>query len=334
MRVLRLSLVALVAGLLLMFACKDEPRYVAGAAGPSADRQRLCEGGGASFDGATNECVCAAGQKWNGIRCDATPAVAATPSLPMGIAPTGIDPHTDDEEDEAPADSANAEAASDTAKAPADAATPPAVDVAERLAVACKRARGTWLAKDSYCHCPKDQVLVGRRCRTLKGNVTDDACLRSVSKGRWKGGDCRCEDGLVFSPSRGGCVPKFTGDVAVLRRVCESSLNLGKWDAQGSRCLCPAGRVWDDELCQVQQRLSSRAVCESDFNRGQWQADAKRCTCPAGFVWHNQACLSRGNVSDEMACNGETSRGRWDKGLNRCLCPGLTRWDSLTKSCQ
>lgn len=327
---MRVHLLALVAGLLLMSGCKDEPRYVAGAAGPSADQQKMCEGGGAMFEAATNECVCGAGERWNGLRCEATAAA----SLPSGLPPTGINPEPETSEGAAGPTDAAAGPSEATAEGGSEGTSTPAIDVTERLAAACKRARGTWLEKDGYCHCPKDQVLVARRCRTLAGNVTDDACLRSVSKGRWQAGTCACDPGLVFSPGRGGCVPRFAGDVAVLRRVCESSLNLGKWDAQGERCRCPVGRVWHDELCQVQQKLSSKSVCESDFNRGQWQAAAKRCTCPGGQVWHNQTCLARTSVSDATACASETSRGRWEASLNRCLCPGLTHWDSAAKRCE
>jgi hypothetical protein len=264
--------------------------------------------------------VCPAGQTFTGVRCE-KPAGGAT--LPEGLPPK--DPEADAEATAAPPPPPPVE---DTG---AVATTP---DVATRLKTDCKRARGTWLEKDQYCHCPNDKVLVARRCRTLNGDVTDDACLRAPSKGKWKKGVCACEPGLVFSPARGGCVAKFTGDVAVMRRVCESSLNNGKWDAMNERCACPTGRVWVDELCQVQSRLRSKVVCESAANKGAWNADAKTCACPAGHTWLDQTCTKTAGVAPRTACQSEANRGRWDDGLGRCLCPGLTRWDAAAKACR
>lgn len=314
---------AFLASLTVLGACKDEPRYTASSESAAVDRARLCTDGGATLDQASNECVCTEGQSWSGIRCEA-PAVATTPVVEAAVPPSSQDPEPED---------ASSAVAADPAPDPAPAPLAADADFASRLKNACKRAKGTWLENDLYCHCDSDKVLVARRCRTLTGNVTDDACLRAVNKGKWKQGVCSCEPGLVFSPSRGGCVAKFTGNTAVLRRVCESSLNNGKWDAMGDRCRCPEGRVWAGELCQVQQRLSSKTVCESGTNRGTWQNYIKQCACPTGFFWIDQACQRATTVSDQEACESESNRGRFDAALVRCLCPGLTHWRADTKSC-
>jgi hypothetical protein len=341
--------------------CRNEPATSAsGSAG--IDRSRLCKDGGADLDERTNACVCPDAAKWDGFKC-----VAAGGDQPSAAS------MTDAENANAPATERDLEAkAAKEAKALADklseGATPlPAADKdvadsdvakddgksvtadaktsggAGAVAAACRRARGVWLEKEAYCHCPDGKVLVGSTCRTLPGVVTDDACTRAVHKGRWVKGHCLCGEGQVFSPSRGGCVAPLTGESATMgRRVCESSMNRGRWDARGVRCDCPEGRIWIGEACEVKGNLTSREICESDYQGGKWDPTRRRCACPArrspdgsgGMqMWIDQACRPAATVSEPTACVAESNGGRWNAALKTCVCPGGDKWDAAARTC-
>lgn len=309
-------------------ACKDEPPSVESA---TIARSKFCKDGGAEFNPDSNECACPYAAHWTGAKCEADgdqkPAAKPEPEAPVMATVPPAEPK--------PAEEPKPEAQPAQAPTETAPATPGPVD--EALKVACKRAKAHWVEDAGYCLCPKNQVLMGRVCRDAKGRITDDACLRAVHKGKWKKGDCVCPADQVFVPGRGGCVarpaPSETPNVTLLRRVCESSINDGKWDVAQARCNCPVGRIWHDELCQAQQKLTSRVVCESAFNQGTWDKKQKTCTCKPGTFWINQRCLSAATLTEKAACDAESSKGKWSAQVNRCICPGLTKWDPKTLNC-
>lgn len=309
--------------LLSVSACKDEPPTVESA---TTARTKFCKDGGAEFNAETNECVCPYAAHWTGARCEAkgdTPAApqpeAAAPAV-ASVAP--MEPKEVEEPQPEPAPVAEAQ---------------PAPSGDQALRAVCKRAKAHWVEDGAYCLCPRGQELVGRSCRDVGGRVTDDMCQRALYRGKWKKGDCRCGPDQVFVPARGGCVarlaPTETPNVTLLRRVCESSLNHGKWDAAAARCNCPPGRIWHDEICQTQSKLTSRVVCESSFNQGTWDKSAKTCACKPGYFWINQRCISARTLDEKAACEAESSKATWNGAANRCICPGLTKWDAKTLAC-
>jgi hypothetical protein len=278
---------------------------------PKIDRAQLCRDGGATVNEATNECECSTGLIWNGVRCDVDRSVLESRKQnPSSGGPAETDAATGPAQDEPVPQQADEAAVEVTAEimrrmkpAPAkpesEPATAPATapeDVAgdsswiPQLIRACRIAGGDWLQRHKYCHCPDGKVLMGRRCRLTYGRMTDDVCLRAVNKGVWKGGICECPRGKVFSPGRGGCVEKFTGDSVIMRRICENTVNQGKWIQRLERCRCPDGHILVGETCVLKTYLRSEDVCESFENGGTWNAATKRCACPAGKSWINQSC--------------------------------------------
>ena len=320
--------------ILLVFSCH---RNFSGAAGTNAvDRAWLCKNGGGMLSQAAQECLCPINQRWNGSRCEkAPPSPAAAKAAAVTLPPQP------DQIVQLPSTAASESAGRATTgpvAAPPNVAsgktTPAKVD-ANPLRRACHLAKAYWDEADQYCHCPDHRVLIGSHCYLLGGRVTDDACRRSVHKGRWRHGVCTCPAGLVFSPARGGCVKQLPETATVvLKRVCESSLNLGKWDGALSRCQCPPGRIWQGELCQERGTLSSRTICESDYYHGKWNAERKTCACRAGSVWYDQSCRSANGLTMQQICTSEANRGAWNASLGRCICPGLEQWDVLGRVCR
>ena len=305
-------------------ACTDDPPAKSGGDKAAADAASLCKQGGATLNAATNECLCPEAQTWNGTGCVAvgTPTAAAE----------GVPPGANDGAEKSIA------AESTPALMPAPAAAPvpaPATKAAadERLVKVCALAHARWLADDGYCLCPDRKVLVGSTCRKLAGRMIDDVCLRAVHKGTWHDGGCDCPGETVFNVARGGCVPPVLADQSTLKASCESTLNNGRWEASNVRCLCPKGRVWVDELCQVQQLLASQDICEGAFNKGKWDLAKKRCLCPGGSVWLNQACQSPKSIPPKQICESEANGGRWNSGKRVCVCPRGTSWHGATLTC-
>lgn len=199
----------------------------------------------------------------------------------------------------------------------------------------CSAAGGEWLAKDGFCLCPKGRVLVGEICLEMTGELTRSVCERAASPGVWRDRQCRCRQvGFVFSPNRGGCVAMRLLSRATERRICESSLNRGKWQESHGSCICPRGKIWLAESCLSQADLSSEKVCESDVNHGRWDPEGKYCECPRGKLWINQSCRSLSNISMEQACTADINRGRWQEASETCRCPASRRWDAVAKRCR
>jgi hypothetical protein len=297
---------------------KDEPPR---ASTEAVDHSKLCKDGGATLNAATNECVCSTAQRWNGIRCEAAEAAVTTPAAGAASPPATMaleTPH-------------------DAPSGPPEPPTTAAVSTDEsnaKLAAACKRADGDWNEKESFCLCPEGKVLVGARCRTMRGRMTEEICRFAVYKGSWEKKVCECKDGLVFAAERGGCVPPYKGDDGtILRRECENTLNRGRWEAAASRCSCPNGRIWFEEQCQPVHGLSSHDVCESAYYRGKWDDDRKRCKCPDGQVWLDQTCRSPAGITPKVACESEAGGGTWNEGVQRCICPRLGHWDATHRQC-
>lgn len=205
------------------------------------------------------------------------------------------------------------------------------------LGEACKAAGAHFDAKDNYCHCPGGDVLIGSTCRSFAGQVNELACTGVQRPGHWFKGRCDCVEGKDFIPGRGGCVARRSTLAVTARRICESSINRGKWDAHRGRCDCGSDRVWSAALCQVSAAIPSREVCESGSNLGKWDKDRRRCDCPGGRVWIDQSCRLAGSVDPLAACVSEANGGRWIAAENRCDCPAYAgrapRWDARQKVC-
>lgn len=198
----------------------------------------------------------------------------------------------------------------------------------------CLTAGGEWLAKDGYCLCAKGRVLVGEVCLEMSGQMTRSVCERAAFPGFWRGRQCHCPKvGYVFSPNRGGCVAMRLLSRATERRICESSLNRGRWQETQNTCSCPQGKIWLAEACLLQADLSSEQVCESDFNHGRWNAAGKYCQCPRGKLWFNQACRNLAKISLEEACTADINRGQWREDASECDCLDGYRWDAASKRC-
>lgn len=302
-----LTVASVIATIVLTHSCfRQDGRRGGGV--PKIDRAQLCLDGGATVDEKTNECVCAAGLVWTGVRCDVDRSILGqqessvrsvkdepqkVPDPPPSAAPAV-------KESQASAEEPSVEVTDKIMRRTKPAK--PQTQAEERstasqepqwmssLIRACRIAGGSWLARHKYCHCPDGKVLMGRRCRLTGGRMTDDVCLRAVNKGKWKGGICECPKGLVFSPGRGGCVEPFAGDDVIMRRICENTVNQGKWIQRHGRCRCPDDHILVDETCVRKTYLRSEDICESFENGGTWNSAAKRCSCPAGKTWINQSC--------------------------------------------
>lgn len=327
---MRLMLLALSLMLAVISGCKDEPPYARKTV-VAGGKAQLCQDGGATYHQESDACVCSDGQNWTGARCE-KPANAHMPeSVPPANALTADGAHQSatiqvKPEDAKPA----ADDDDDDVDEPVKHASTGNADLVNR----CHQAKGEWVEEDHFCLCLAGRVLVANTCRHLPGRPTDDACLRSVFPGHWQKGVCECDEGLVFAPSRGGCVKPYKGGVAALRRECEDSMSRGKWDAADVRCLCPRGKVWLGESCQTQYALSSKDVCESDFNHGTWDYGHKLCVCPGGRVWVNQACIRATSVDPAELCEREAGGGKWNSRVMRCICPRLGHWDEETFTCK
>lgn len=342
------SVVVWVINLSVLFSCTGDPTARSSA---QKSNDKLCGLGGAQYDQARNECICPEGFRWNGTRCSEgmpTPAPAEALSDAAVSSHPAIDHHAglksfetgdegnDSDDEHEHKGHGGDESELSTLGENSLQGNLSFQDVASKLKVVCRRAGGYWVESESYCHCSRGQVIVGQKCRTLPGRVTDDACLRAIAPGSWQDGRCECAQGLVFSPARGGCVPPrpVGASVVLSRRICESSLNNGKWDARHNACRCPTGEIAVADLCQPKERFSSREVCEGNINSGQWNAQHKRCECAPGRVWVDQSCKPTGAVDPKTACEREASGGRYDLKLARCICPGLTRWREEERACR
>ena len=289
---------------------------------PKIDRAQLCQDGVASVDVTTNECICSGGTTWNGVRCDVNvadearklvePSVTETPTpIPEPI--PGVPAKTVEE-------------------------TIPKIEAssADFLALvhrACRIGNGTWLKKFEYCHCPDGKVLMGRRCRPMNGRMMDDVCLRAVNKGTWINGVCECAEGEVFSSGRGGCVKTLLTDKIILRRICENSMNNGRWNETAGECSCPAGKMMIGETCENKSKMSSSDICESPAIAGKWNSARKSCDCREQKIWANQSCLSVAQIDAESACISGTNKGKWVKAKSLCVCPKGERWVLSKKMC-
>lgn len=297
-----------VATILLTHSC-FRPEAGSKSGVPKIDRAQLCRDGGATVNEISNECECSAGLAWNGVRCEVDGSVIVNQAQTVSsgsIETTETTASTADSNPaQQPVDEAAVEVTAEIMRrmkpSPEKGASEPAEftkagpAAGERswipqLIRACRIAGGAWLERHQYCHCPDGKVLMGRRCRLTYGRMTDDVCLRAVNKGVWRGGICECPNGKVFSPGRGGCVEKFTGDSVIMRRICENTVNQGKWIQRLERCRCPDGHIMVGETCVLKTHLRSADVCESSENGGTWNAASKLCNCPAGKSWINQSC--------------------------------------------
>ena len=330
---------------LFMFGCHlDSPSRES----ENAERGRICLLGGGNFNSVSNECECVVGHKWSGSRCelDSAAATATTVGTTAGTtaaqAPSPVS---------APASSQATETAAvkssvkevvpanlvpvPTAAAKVPAKAEPGLSAAEttKLKSACGKAHAQWLDDTKYCQCPEAKVLVGSKCLTLHGAITDDACLRSVRPGKWRKGNCKCASGETFVPQRGGCVAPDASIAAVHKSTCESSLNGGSWEQEKGRCQCPAGRIWVGENCAPRSQLSSAAICESSYNGGNWDAALKRCNCQEGQLWVNQTCQDPHSLPEQVVCESEWNKGNWNKSRKRCSCPRGRLWDNGTMVC-
>ena len=212
--------------------------------------------------------------------------------------------------------------------------TAPSSEVMKRVRRDCAAAGGEWIADDAYCHCSGGRVLLGKVCADIREGVTRSICSRASIPGQWRSGACRCPHAdLSFSPGHGGCVFVRSNSLATRRRICESQINSGKWNAHSNRCMCPDGRLWAAGNCQRQDELSSEQVCVSEPNQGLWNRRSKLCDCPKGTVWLDQKCRAISAVSSRLACAGEVNRGRWSNSENLCMCPGRTHWNDSRRRC-
>lgn len=309
---------------------------------PKIDRAQLCSDGGANVNEQTNECECPAGLVWNGVRCDiGVSALVMAEEIPAPVVePVVTTPPSAEQSANVPEVKAELAVPESTAEVEKDTSVQDPVEKVEaslswipQLIRACRIAGGSYLAAQQYCHCPDGKVLMGRRCRLTDGRMTDDICLRAINKGRWQGGVCSCPEGKVFSPGRGGCVEPFTGDSTILRRICENTVNQGKWNERQHLCMCPAGKVLFGETCVPKTNLRSADICESRQNRGAWDSHARACRCPEGQIWFNQSCENLADVDSSAACHGDLNKGRWNKAKNTCDCPRGTSWNAARKSC-
>ena len=302
----------------LLPACTDDPAAKDASDAAAVDRAGLCKQGGATFNAANNECLCPESQAWNGTGCGGVAALTAVHEELPAVAKDG---------------------AIDSAHPPVPPANETITPVSEkpsneRLKAVCEKAQARWLPDDGYCACPDRKVLIGSTCRKLAGRMIDDVCLRALNKGSWLNGGCDCPGETVFNAARGGCVLPVLSDQSTLKLSCESSLNNGHWESSNVRCLCPKGRVWVDELCQVQQLLASQDICQGAFNKGKWDLKKKRCRCPGGTLWFNQACLSPKALTLKQACTSEGNSGQWDNERNGCTCPAQMKWNAQAKVCK
>ena len=301
---------------------------------PKIDRAQLCQDGGASIDTTSNECICSGGTTWNGVRCDvaetseashlAEPATVDTP------APADAEPEHSKSPEVAPTPLPEAAKSLDVEPTKVEESSAEFLGLVRR---ACRIGNGTWLKKFEYCHCPDGKVLMGRRCRPMEGRMIDDVCLRAVKKGTWKDGVCACAEGEVFSAGRGGCVKTQLTDKTVLRRICENSMNRGRWNDAAAECSCPAGKMMIGETCENKSKMTSPEVCESPANRGKWNPAGKSCDCPDQKIWANQTCLALDQIDAESACISATNKGTWAKNKSLCTCPKGKHWLPSKKIC-
>lgn len=301
---IRLSFFGLV---FLLASCHDDAKK-----NGAAFRGQFCAQGGATLSAVTNECQCPSPQKWTGSKCE-------------GAAVSNIEPKATALVPEPPVT-----VAEPAPVIPSSYLTPAQL---ESLKQACGKAHAAWLEAEQFCQCPNAKVLVGEHCRKLRGRVTDDACLRAIKPGRWHKGDCDCPGTDTFVPQRGGCVPPAREQAEIQKLSCESSLDLGHWDGGKKRCECPKGRIWVDELCEIQTRMGSALVCQTDYNQGTWDWDKKRCSCPAGELWINQACLDPHTLPRGKVCESEWNRGSWNDSAQSCACPKGKQWDAHALIC-
>jgi hypothetical protein len=290
--------------LFLFTSCHDDP--------PKSDASALCAKGGATLS-AGNECACPNAQRWNGSRCEPAGTLAA--ERLNGVDKPSAPPPRPPEPSVTPAPEPEA---------------PPM----PWLAAACRKAKAHFDAKDSYCHCSGGDVLINTTCRSFAGQVNQLACGNAHFPGHWLKGHCDCADGKDFIPGRGGCVARQAMSQTTSRRICESSVNRGKWDAARVRCDCGQGRVWSGAVCELQASRPSREVCESGYNGGRWDKDKKRCDCPAGRIWLDQSCRLAAGVDPLAACVSEANQGSWVTAASRCACPRAGRWDAAAKLCR
>ena len=302
--------------------CTEEPAVPRGQEG--AMRTQLCASGGGSLNTTTNECVCPALQKWMGARCEggSTDAASATPLAAGPLPPV------------APSDKVGPVGSVRPEPLPKKPQAQAMAGAAADIEQACRAAKGEWQADTGFCLCPAAaDVLVGGRCQKLAGEVRATTCHGATRPGRFVDGECECKPGLIFAPWRGGCVKPYRGAGGVLQRECESSLNRGHWDGARGRCECPSGRIWKDELCPVQQQLSSQEVCESEYHDGEWDKVRRRCNCPRKQIWLNQSCRPRSGLSDQSLCDSEAGLGRWQTQSGTCLCPSGSTWQAAKGRC-
>jgi hypothetical protein len=300
---------------------------------PKIDRAQLCQDGGASIDAATNECICSGGTTWNGVRCD----VVAKDDASNLTEPEGIDTPVAEIEQPKAVEVVSTTIPSPEPVKPAEAepvkAEESSPDFLALVHRACRIGNGVWLKKFEYCHCPDGKVLMGRRCRPMNGRMIDDVCLRAVNKGTWKDGICTCAEGEVFSAGRGGCVKSAMTDKTILRRICENSMNNGRWNDVVGECSCPVGKMMIGETCENKSKMTSAEVCESPGISGKWDATEKTCDCPEKKIWANQTCFSPAEIDAESACIASTNRGKWVKSKGLCACPKGERWIPSKKIC-
>lgn len=311
----------------LLTACHSDPASKSGLAGSGVDRARICAEGGGTLAASSNECSCPDAQKWNGSRCEASAVAANLPAETKAVEkPTIVPPHVELTESTETTEHAEPEPAAEEPVRGKD------------LRAVCVGAGAHFDGKNRYCHCPGGDVLIGATCRSFAGQVNEMACKGVQHPGHWFKSHCDCAPGKEFIPGRGGCVSKSPMSQTTRRRICESSINRGKWDVRTIRCDCGPGRVWNDALCDEQASIPSRDVCESDFNLGSWDKEKKRCNCPQGRIWVDQSCKLAGSVEAQAACVGETNGGIWVAAASRCDCPPRIGhggvWDATAKLCR
>jgi hypothetical protein len=195
----------------------------------------------------------------------------------------------------------------------------------------CKDAGGKYA--DNYCKCSAKKVFNGDSCIEMSAGITRTICEDTVSPGEFTS-KCGCSSSRdIFSPARGGCMPKVEFDKDVQKDICISSLNGGVWKDDENRCVCPSNKIWHNEICYAPELVSPVDVCEADYNGGKWEGADNTCRCRNGFSWFKNACVLISNLDEQAACKAPFNGGSWDAAGTTCLCPDNKGWVKSLKTC-
>jgi hypothetical protein len=140
------------------------------------------------------------------------------------------------------------------------------------------------IAANHACVCPADHEDHGGTCVRCE-------TMAAIAAG---GGGCDCQDGYAWNGDRSHCD----------RLNCT-----GGSFAQGHECVCPDGKSWADNQCEV--------ACIS----GAVRVNADRCECPAGTILANNECET---------CNGGMVASA---DGSQCVCPNGMTWQDSNGAC-